>query len=93
MELLIQDTLLAIILSGLVSVAIQTIKGRLEKLNVTLKGGTWFILSIVISIAVAYGFIVYYQELPMQQAIMIYFIMVFGAQGFYTVLLDKDKGE
>ena len=42
-------------------------------------------------VLVAYGFIVYYQQLPIQQAVMIYFIMIFGAQGFYTVILDKDK--
>ena len=89
MELFIQDTLLAIILSGLVAVAIETVKTRLAKANITLKGGTWFVLSILISIAVAYGFVIYYQQLPFEQAIMIYFIMVFGAQGFYSVLLDK----
>lgn len=91
MENLIQDTLLAIVLSGLVAVAIETVKTRLQKANINLKGGTWFSLSILISILVAYGFIVYYQQLPIEQAIMIYFIMIFGAQGFYTVILDKDK--
>jgi uncharacterized membrane protein YfcA len=91
MENLIQDTLLAIVLSGLVAVAIETVKTRLKKANINLKGGIWFSLSILISVLVAYGFIVYYQQLPIEQAIMIYFIMVFGAQGFYTVILDKDK--
>lgn len=89
MELFIQDTLLAIVLSGLVAVAIETVKDRLAKANINLKGGTWFVLSILISIAVAYGFVIYYQQLQFEQAIMIYFIMVFGAQGFYSVLLDK----
>lgn len=91
MEKLLQHVTLAIVLSALVSVAIETVKGRLAKAEVTLKGKTWFILSIAISVLVALAYTLYYQDLGTMDAFMLWAIMVFGAQGFYDVLLDKGE--
>ena len=90
MDKLIQHITLALFLSALVSVAIQTVKLRLKKANVTLKGNTWFATSVFISMIVAWGYTMYYNQLPFIESVMVYCIMVFGAQGFYDVLLDKN---
>lgn len=90
MEKLLQHVTLSIVLSALVSVAIQTVKGRLQRANLELNGKTWFILSILISVIVALAYTLYYQDLGTMDAFMVWMIMVFGAQGFYDVLLDKD---
>ena len=93
MEKLLQHVTLAIVLSALVSVAIETVKNRLKKQDVTLQGRTWFIVSIFISLLVGVGYTMYYQQLPIDEAILVWLIMVFGAQGFYDVLLDKKPEE
>lgn len=91
MELLLQHVTLATILSILTSVAIETVKTRLKKQEITLQGKTWFIVSVLISLLIGIGYTVYYAQLPIDQALLVWLIMVFGAQGFYDVLLDKDK--
>ena len=93
MDKLLQHVTLAIVLSALVSVAIETVKNRLKKQDITLQGRTWFIVSIFISLLVGVGYTMYYQQLPIDEAILVWLIMVFGAQGFYDVLLDKKPEE
>lgn len=93
MEVLQTHLLLAITLSALVTVAIETVKVRGAKLGFKLSGWSWFAVSVVVSVVVAYGFTVYYMKLPTSEAVMVYAIMVLGAQGFYAVLFDKRKGD
>lgn len=93
MELLQTHLLLAITLSALVTVGIETVKVRGAKLGFKLSGWSWFAVSVLVSVVVAYGFTVYYMKLPTSEAVMVYVIMVLGAQGFYAVLFDKGKGD
>ena len=92
MNKLMEHIILALVLSGLTSVAIETVKQRLEKHAIKLKGNTWFVVSILVSLAVAWGYAVYYNDLALKDAAMVYFIMVFGAQGFYDIVFE-DKGD
>ena len=92
MNKLMEHIILALVLSGLTSVAIETVKVRLEKHAIKLKGNTWFIVSVLVSLAVAWGYAVYYNDLALKDAVMVYFIMVFGAQGFYDIVFE-DKGD
>lgn len=92
MNKLMEHIILALVLSGLTSVAIETVKARLEKHAIKLKGNTWFIVSVLVSLAVAWGYAVYYNDLALKDAVMVYFIMVFGAQGFYDIVFE-DKGD
>lgn len=85
-ELFIQHVILAVILSALISSALEWIKGRLKK---ELTGTQWTLISIVVTLIVGFGYTMYYEQLPLHEAVAIVVIIVLGAQGFYQVVIDK----
>ena len=89
MEKLLEIIIASILISGLMSSAIETFKNRLEAQEIKFGGNTWFFISILISLIVSFGITMYFQGLNVQDSIAVYLVVVFGAQGFYQVVIDK----
>lgn len=90
MELLKVHILYALIVSALISGSLEVVKERLQKwLNVQLSGGKWFVISIVVSGVIGFGYTLYYEHLPVDQAVAIMVIVVLGVQVFYKVIFDR----
>lgn len=94
MEQLLGHVAIALVISALVSVAIETFKDNLTLFtDKELSGRTYFLLSIILSLVVSFGYTMYYQGFDLAEATAIYTIVVLGAQGFHQVLLDDKENE
>ena len=87
-ELFIQHVVLAAFLSALISSTLEWIKGRM---TAKLSGKVWMAISFIVTLVVGLGYTMYYAQMPLDEAIAIVVIIVFGAQGFYQVVVDNRK--
>lgn len=87
-ELFMQHVVLAVFLSALISSTLEWIKGRM---TAELSGKTWMVISFVVTLVVGLGYTMYYAKMPLDEAIAVVVIIVFGAQGFYQVFVDNRK--
>ena len=93
MELLKEHLKLAIMLSPIITLAIQSITQRLENNGIELKGNYKFMLSIIIGIVVTIGFGSYYMQLPISETLIVGFLTVIGSQALYDNVIQKLKGD
>ena len=89
-ELFTQHVLLAVVLATLISGVLEVIKERLGKREIFLTGTKWLVLSLVVSAVIAFGYTLYYEQLPIDQSVAIFAIVVLGPQVFYKAVIDKE---
>lgn len=77
--------ILALLIAGLISSAINNIKFVATNYGFKLEGMKLFVLSILISMIISFGYTTYYAMLSPTESILVYAIVVFGAQGFHQV--------
>ena len=87
-ELFMQHVVLAVFLSALISSTLEWIKGRM---TAELSGRTWMVISFIVTLVVGLGYTMYYAKMPLDEAVAVVAIIVFGAQGFYQVAIDNRK--
>lgn len=88
-ELFMQHVIMAGVLSVLTATGIETVKSRLKSNGIELNGSRVFIVSILVSLIVSFGYTMFYENMVIKDAIAVYVIVVLGAQGFYQTIIDK----
>lgn len=92
-ELLTRHIMIAVALSAVISGTLKSVFARIERNfpNSKLTGNRKFLVTILISVLVSFGYTQYYAQLPTAESVAIFVLVALGPSAFYEVFLNSDK--
>lgn len=93
-SLLVAHVATAFLLSGLLSGVLSSVFKRASAVKGReLTGNEKFIITIIVSVVISFGYTMYYAQLPLVESVAVFIILVLGPSAFYEVFIDKGQNQ